>query len=64
MEQFSCNNIYTLHDASCLFNTVFNLTHGIEVESTRKMIDQYKKDNKDQIKKNLSKMVSIILYTE
>ncbi|XP_067681937.1 CDK-activating kinase assembly factor MAT1-like [Haliotis asinina] len=35
---------------------VFNLTNGIDVESTRKMIEQYRKDNKDQIKKNLSKM--------
>uniref|UniRef100_A0A2C9KT96 CDK-activating kinase assembly factor MAT1 n=1 Tax=Biomphalaria glabrata TaxID=6526 RepID=A0A2C9KT96_BIOGL len=35
---------------------VFNLTNHQDVEATKKMIDQYKKENKDQIKKNLSKL--------
>lgn len=37
---------------------VFNLASGVEVESTRKMIEQYKKENKEFIKKNQSKLVS------
>ena len=37
---------------------VFNLANGVEVESTKKMIDQYKKENKELIKKNQSKLVS------
>ena len=36
---------------------VFNLTNNIEVESTKKMVDNYKKENKDIIQKNKSKMV-------
>jgi len=35
---------------------VFNLANNTEVETTKKMIDQYKKDNKEQIRKNHSKM--------
>ncbi|XP_076443147.1 CDK-activating kinase assembly factor MAT1-like [Babylonia areolata] len=35
---------------------IFNLTNGVEVESTRRMIEQYKKENKDIIKKNQSKL--------
>ncbi|PVD26658.1 hypothetical protein C0Q70_14336 [Pomacea canaliculata] len=35
---------------------VFNLTNGVDVESTRKLIEQYKKENKDYIKKNQSKL--------
>ncbi|KAL8617325.1 hypothetical protein ACOMHN_065570 [Nucella lapillus] len=35
---------------------VFNLASGVDVESTRKMIDQYRKENKETIKKNQSKL--------
>jgi len=35
---------------------VFNLSNHLDVESTKKMIDQYKRDNKDQIRKNHSKL--------
>ncbi|XP_005099251.1 CDK-activating kinase assembly factor MAT1 [Aplysia californica] len=35
---------------------VFNLSNQIDVDATKKMIDQYKKDNKDQIRKSQSKM--------
>ncbi|KAK7103345.1 CDK-activating kinase assembly factor MAT1-like [Littorina saxatilis] len=35
---------------------IFNLASGVEVESTRKMIEQYKKENKEFIKKNQSKL--------
>ncbi|XP_041353675.1 CDK-activating kinase assembly factor MAT1-like [Gigantopelta aegis] len=41
-----------------------NLVHGVEMESTRKMIDQYKKENKEQIKKNLSKLSKDEEYLE
>ena len=36
---------------------VFNLVNGVDVDSTRKMIEQYRKENKDFIKKNQSKLV-------
>lgn len=35
---------------------VFNLSNQLDVEATKKLIDQYKKDNKSQIRKNQSKM--------
>nr|KAG5700870.1 hypothetical protein BaRGS_012277 [Batillaria attramentaria] len=35
---------------------IFNLANGTDVEQTRKMIEQYKKENKDLIKKNQSKL--------
>ncbi|KAL5009048.1 hypothetical protein ScPMuIL_014629 [Solemya velum] len=35
---------------------VFNLTNGVEEEQTKKMIDQYKKENREIIQKNKSKM--------
>ncbi|XP_021378012.1 CDK-activating kinase assembly factor MAT1-like [Mizuhopecten yessoensis] len=35
---------------------VFNLTNNDDVENTKKMIDEYRRDNKDQIMKNKSKL--------
>ncbi|BFZ07841.1 hypothetical protein BsWGS_10880 [Bradybaena similaris] len=35
---------------------VFNLCNNLDVDNTKKMIEQYKKENKDQIRKNLSKL--------
>lgn len=43
---------------------IFNLANGVETESTRKMIEQYKKENKDLIKKNQSKMTRDEEYLE
>ena len=40
-----------------VFSAVFNLSNNIEVEQTKKMVDQYKKENKDIIQKNRSKLV-------
>jgi len=34
---------------------VFNIANSIDIEGTKKMIDQYKKDNKDIIRKNHTK---------
>lgn len=34
---------------------VYNLSNDIDLEATKRMVDQYKKDNKDQIKKNRTK---------
>ncbi len=35
---------------------VFNLTNGVDVEETRMRMEQYKRENKDQIKKNRTKL--------
>ncbi|KAH9524439.1 CDK-activating kinase assembly factor MAT1 [Bulinus truncatus] len=43
---------------------VFNLTNHQDVEATKKMIDQYKKENKEQIRKNLSKQSKDDEYLE
>lgn len=43
---------------------IFNLASGVEVESTRRMIDQYKKENKELIKKNQSKLSQDEEYLE
>ncbi|CAH1795905.1 unnamed protein product [Owenia fusiformis] len=36
--------------------TIFNLANGVDVEETKKKIEQYKKENKDTIRKNQSKL--------
>ena len=41
--------------------TVFNLSNGIDVEATKERIEAYKRENKDVIRKNRSKMVSYAL---
>ncbi|RUS76877.1 hypothetical protein EGW08_015368 [Elysia chlorotica] len=38
------------------FLAVYNLSNHIDVDETKRMIEQYKKENRDQIKKNQSKM--------
>ncbi|XP_071163744.1 CDK-activating kinase assembly factor MAT1-like [Mytilus edulis] len=43
---------------------VFNLANNIDVEETRKMIDQYKKENKEQISKGRAKMSKDEEYLE
>lgn len=35
---------------------VFNLTNGVDLESTKKQIEQYKRDNKEQIQRSRLKM--------
>lgn len=42
-----------------LISSVFNLCNGNEVEETKRKIDQYKKENKEFIAKNKSKLVRI-----
>ena len=37
--------------------TVFNLANNIDVEETKRMIEQYRKENKDQISKGKTKLV-------
>jgi len=37
-------------------NIIYNLTHNIQLESTKLMVEQYKRDNKTQIQKNKSKL--------
>lgn len=37
---------------------MYNLSNDIDVEATKKKIENYRKDNKDQIIKNRSKVVS------
>ena len=44
---------------SCL---VFNLTSGVEVEETKLQIENYRRENQDQIKRNRSKLVRILLW--
>lgn len=43
----------------CFFNiiSVFNLCNNTDVDYTKKRIENYKKENKEIIKKNLSKLV-------
>ncbi|KAL3872903.1 hypothetical protein ACJMK2_036082 [Sinanodonta woodiana] len=43
---------------------IYNLTNNIDVESTKKQIEFYKKDNKDLIKKNKSKLSKDEEYLE
>ena len=45
----------------CDYFTVFNLVNNVEVETTKKWVDQYKKENKEIIQKNRSKMVSYVI---
>ena len=54
--------IHIIHqyDKKIFLFSVFNLSNQIDVESTRKMIDQYKKENKEQIKKNNTKVVRLV----
>lgn len=40
-----------------LFLPVFNLCNHVDVDGTKRQIEQYKKENREQIRKNLSKMV-------
>lgn len=35
---------------------IYNLTNNVDVETTKKMVDQYKKENKESIQKNRSKL--------
>lgn len=43
--------------------SVYNLSNHQDVDATKRMIEQYKKENKDQIRKNQSKLVMyFILY--
>ena len=51
------NECNYLHD----YCTVFNLVNNVEVETTKKWVDQYKKENKEIIQKNRSKMVSYVI---
>ena len=39
------------------FVAVFNLANGIDVEETKRKVDNYKKENQELIKKNRSKLV-------
>lgn len=41
----------------CLLS-VFNLSQNIDVDETRRQIEQYKRENQSLIKKNKSKLVS------
>lgn len=38
---------------------VFNIVNNIDVDETRQMIEQYKRENKDQISKGRNKKVFI-----
>lgn len=43
---------------------IYNMTNNIDVENTKKMVEQYKKDNKDLIQKNRSKLSKDEEYLE
>ncbi|XP_053399587.1 CDK-activating kinase assembly factor MAT1-like [Mercenaria mercenaria] len=43
---------------------IYNLANNIDVESTKKMVEQYKKENKDIIQKNRSKLSKDEEYLE
>lgn len=41
------------------FLAVFNIVNNIDVDETRQMIEQYKRENKDQINKGRNKKVFV-----
>lgn len=41
------------------FFAVFNIVNNIDVDETRQMIEQYKRENKDQINKGRNKKVFV-----
>ena len=43
------------------FFAVFNLTNGTDVENTKKLVEQNKRENQELIKKNRMKLVSVII---
>jgi hypothetical protein len=53
----SCTLLVIILIKLFLFLSVFNLSNNIEMEETKRMIDQYKKENKDQISKGKIKLV-------
>ena len=62
-KRFFCQDLSFLIAESRIYCkiSVFNLTNNIDVESTKKMVDNYKKENKDFIQKNKSKLVILII---
>lgn len=47
---FKCISLYVC--------PVFNLTNNVDVESTKQIMEQYQRDNRDVIQKNKAKLVS------
>ncbi len=41
---------------------VYKLVNDVDVDKTKKMVEQYKKDNKELIKRNRTKQVSLIIF--